>query len=154
MENLQGSSEVRKHHSESVVTENLEVRGGCQPDEAVADEDVLSDVRLDWVDDPTSVSLLNHRSLSRCALQLKLITSVMKEYSLSQHNIEESVLTDTLNYGLKAHTIYSTALHDWIESNPTSLARHKVQRLIAKYPFDEREKLKRYYNRALKDPDD
>ena len=154
MENLQESSEVRKHHSESVVIENLGVRGGCQPDEAAADEDVLSDVRLDWVDDPTSVSLLNHRSLSRCALQLKLITSVMKEYSLSQHDVEESVLTDTLNYGLKAHTIYSAALHDWIESNPTSLARHKVQRLIANYPSGEREKLKRYYNRALKDPDD
>ena len=112
MENLQESSEVRKHHFECVVNENLGVRGGCQPDEAAADEDVLSDERLGWVNDPTSVSLLNQRSLSRCVLQLKLITLVMKKYSLSQHNVEESVLTDTLNYGLKAHTIYSAALHD------------------------------------------
>ena len=41
-----------------------------------------------------------------------------------------------------------------MESNPTSLTRDRVQRLIANYPSDEREKLKRYYNRALKDPDD
>ena len=33
------------------------------------------------------------------------------------------------------------------------MARDKVQRLIVNYPSAEREKLKRHYNRALKDPD-
>ena len=38
--------------------------------------------------------------------------------------------------------------------NPHSFAKPKVEDLVVNYPHEERENLKRYYDRAMKDPDE
>ena len=60
--------------------------------------------------------------------------------------MEWSVLDATLEYGLKAHRVYSQALRFWLERSPKSFAREKVQKLIANYSEREKESLQRYTN--------
>ena len=68
------------------------------------DEDVLNDIRLELVDRPEYVGLDNHRFLSRCACQMEMITTVIRDYSRSSSKIDCGVLDATLEYGLKAQT--------------------------------------------------
>ena len=58
-----------------------------------------------------------------------------------------------LQYGLKAHKVYTDALHQCMENNPDSFAQNQVASLIANYPEEEINRLHRYHARALKDPD-
>ena len=62
-----------------------------------------------------------------------MITAVMRDYSRLYSKIECSMLDATLEYGLKAHNVYSHALRCWLERNPKSFAWKKVQKLIANY---------------------
>ena len=68
--------------------------------------------------------------------------------------VEGSVLDATLEYGLRAHNVYSYALRRWLDKNPKSFAREKVQNLLANYPEREKESLQRYYKRACREFDD
>ena len=115
--------------------------------------DPLEDIRLSWVDEPKPDQFKNHRSLKRYANDLKLISSTMKNYSRSLTKVDEPLLKNTLEYGLKAHNVYAAALHQWLEDNPNSLARGVVEELITNYPEEDITKLKKYYARALKDPE-
>ena len=115
--------------------------------------DPLEDIRLSWVDKPKPDQFKNHRSLRRYANDLKLISSTMKGYSRSLEKVDELLLKNTLECGLKAHSVYTTALHQWLEDNPNSLARDVIENLITNYPEEDIIKLKKYYARALKDPE-
>ena len=115
--------------------------------------DPLEDIRLSWVDEPKPDQFKNHRSLKRYANDLKLISSTMKNYSRSLTKVDEPLLKNTLEYGLKAHNVYAAALHQWLEDNPNSLARGVVEELITNYPEEDITKLKKYYARALEDPE-
>ena len=83
-----------------------------------------------------------------------MITTVMRDYSRSCSKIEGSVLDATLEYGLKVHNVYSHALHQWLERNPKSFAREKVQELISNYPEHEKESFIINYKRACRELDD
>ena len=60
----------------------------------------------------------------------------------------------TLEYGLKAHNVYSHALGRWLERNCKSFEREKVQELISNYPEREKESLQRYHKHACRELDD
>ena len=115
--------------------------------------DPLEDIRLSWVDELKPDQFKNHRSLKRYANDLKLISSTMKSYIRSLTKVDEPLLKNTLEYGLKAHNVYAAAMHQWLEDNPNSLARGVVEELITNYPEEDITKLKKYYARALKDPE-
>ena len=87
----------------------------------------LDDIRLAWVDNPKSDCFQSHRSFKRYALELHIITSAMREYSLSSKQVDQSVLWSIYDYGQKAFDVYATALHQWLEHNPGSLARDSMQ---------------------------
>ena len=72
-------------------------------------DDLLEDIRLPWVDDPNPTHFTSHRALIRLARELKMITQLMKEYSKLDPRADQGLSDDTLQYGLKAHFIYSTA---------------------------------------------
>ena len=114
----------------------------------------LNDMRLEWVDRPENVSLNNHRFLSKCACQLAMMTAVMRDYSRLCSKIEGSLLDAILEYGLKAHNVYSHVLRRWLERNPKSFAREKVQELISNYPKREKESLHWYYKRTCRELED
>ena len=113
----------------------------------------LDDIRLAWVDNPKSDCFQSHRSLKRYALELHIITSAMREYSLSSKPVDQSVLWSIYDYGQKAFDVYATALHQWLEQNPGSLGRDSIHDLVTHY-LDEEKKLKRYLKRALKPPEE
>ena len=115
--------------------------------------DPLEDIRLSWVDKPKPDQFKNHKSLRRYANDLKLISSTMKSYSRPLVKVDELLLKNTLEYGLKAHSVYTTALHQCVEDNSNSLARDVVENLITNYPDEDIIKLKKYYARASKDPE-
>ena len=50
--------------------------------------------------------------------------------------------------------VYANALRNWLVDNPHSFAKPKVEDLVVNYPHEERENLKRCYDRAIKDPDE
>ena len=115
--------------------------------------DILEEVRLSWVDDPSSVKFKGHRALQRYENDLKLVSSTLKRYTRSSGKADKTLLDAMLQYGLKAHKVYTDALHQWMENNPDSFARNQVASLIANYPEEEINRLHRYHARALKDPD-
>ena len=115
--------------------------------------DILEEVRLSWVDDPSSVKFKGHRALQRYENDLKLVSSTLKRYTRSSGKADKTLLDAMLQYGLKAHKVYTDALHQCMENNPDSLARNQVASLIANYPEEEINRLHRYHARALKDPD-
>ena len=114
--------------------------------------DALHDIRLEWVENPECMKSPSHRLLSRCANELTMITSAMKEYGRSSNKVERGILEAVLNYGLKAHELFSTALNEWLAQNPESFARDKIKKLMSRFPERESEHLRRYYSRACKDP--
>ena len=119
-------SEVQTDGHDTLRSENFQVQRCKESLDLEKDEDVLNDIRLEWVDMPEHVSLDNDCFLSRCACQLAMITVVMKDYSRSYSKTECSMLDATLEYGLKAHNIYSHALHCWLERNLKLFAQEKV----------------------------
>ena len=112
--------------------------------------DPLENIQLSWVDKPKPDQFKNHRSLRRYANDLKLISSTMKSYSRSLVKVDELLLKNTLEYGLKAHSVYTTALHQWLEDNPNSLARDVVENLITNYPEEDIIKLKKILCKSIK----
>ena len=136
------ASKCSKRWNDSVCCEMLE--------EPV---DILEEVRLSWVDDPSSVKFKGHRALQRYENDLKLVSSTLKRYTRSSGKADKTLLDAMLQYGLKAHKVYTDALHQWMENNPDSFARNQVASLIANYPEEEINRLHRYHARALKDPD-
>ena len=147
-------SEVQTDGRYILRSKNFEVLKCEESLDLEKEEDVLNDIRLEWVDRPEHVSLDNHRFLSRCACQLAMITAVLSDYSRSYSRIEGSVLDATLEYGLKAHNVYSHALRRWLETNPKSSAQAKVQNLVTNYPKREKESLQRYCKRAYRELED
>ena len=117
-------------------------------------DDLLEDIRLPWVDDPNPTHFTSHRALIRYARELKMITQVMKEYSKLDPKADQGLLDDTLQYGLKAHSIYSTALHQWLENNQKAHSVPVVTRLVKEYEAKGVDDLKRYHVRASKAPDE
>ena len=69
-----------------------------------AEDDILADIRLSWVDDPNPIHFRNHRALTRYARELKMLTLVMKDYSRLSYKVDQNLLDRTLKYGLNAHT--------------------------------------------------
>ena len=123
--------------------------------EAVEEEtDPLADIRLVWVDDRRHDRFTRHRSFTRYVCDLEMIRAVMSQYSKSVEKVDVAILNATLDYGLKAHDIYADALLEWLVDNLHSFAKPKVEDLVVNYPDEERENLKRYYDRAMKDPDE
>ena len=76
-------SEVQTDGRDILCSENFEVRKCEKSLNLEKDENVLNDIRMEWVDRPEHVSLDHHRFLSRCACQLAMITAVMRDYSRS-----------------------------------------------------------------------
>ena len=74
-------SEAQTDGRDILRSENFEVRKCEESLDLEKDEDVLNDIRLEWVDRPEHVALDNHRFLSRCACQLAMITAIMRDYS-------------------------------------------------------------------------
>ena len=121
---------------------------------SVDKDDLLEDIRLSWVDDPNPTYFTSHRALTRYARELKMITQVMKEYSKLDPKADQGLLDDTLQYGLKAHSTYSAALHQWLEDNHEAHSAPVVKRLVKEYEAKGCEDLKRYHVRASKVPDE
>ena len=152
-------------HSEDICENEMERSSGnglkrvcidlCEPvlspDETAMIDDPIEDIRLAWVDKPVSSNLKNWRCLVRYARELLMLSGVMKEYSRSNEKVDQKILDQTLEYSLKAHTVYSGALHDWLEENPFSFSRPMVQKLVKDYRGTE--DLNRYHARASRDPE-
>ena len=81
--------------------------------------------------------------LTRYARELKMITLVMKEYSKLDTKADQGLLDDTLQYGLKAHSTYSAALHQWLEDNNEAHCALVVKRLVKECEAKGCEDLKR-----------
>ena len=113
---------------------------------------MLEDIRLSSVNDPNPTHFTSHRALLRYARELKMITQVIKEYSKLDPRADQGLLDDTLQYGFKAHSIYSTALHQWLENNQEAHSVPVVSRLVKEYEAKGVDDLKRYHVRASKAP--
>ena len=60
----------------------------------------------------------------------------------------------SLQYELKAHSIYITALYQWLENNQEAYSVPVVSRLVKEYEAKGVDDLKRYHVRASKAPDE
>ena len=121
---------------------------------AFENDDMLDEVRMDWVDDPNPTRFKSHRALTRYARELQLVTLVMRDYSKQDPKVEQSLLDVTLRYGLKAHSIYNIALHQWLEDNPEAHSVLIVQKLVKDYEARGTDDLVRYHAKASKHPDE
>ena len=54
----------------------------------------------------------------------------MREFSLSSKQVDQSLLWSIYDYGQKVFDVCATALHQWFEQNPGSLARDSIQDLV------------------------
>ena len=119
-----------------------------------AEDDILADIRLSWVDDPNPIYFRNHRALTRYARELKMLTIVMKDYSRLSYKVDQNLLDRTLKYGLNAHTIFNNALHQWLEDNAEAHSAPIVCKLVKEYEERGSEDLVRYHSRASKTLED
>ena len=121
---------------------------------AFENDDMLDEVRMDWVDDPNPTRFKSHRALTRYARELQLVTLVMRDYSKQDPKVEQSLLDVTLRYGLKAHSIYNIALRQWLEDNPEAHSVLIVQKLVKDYEARGTDDLVRYHAKASKHPNE
>ena len=117
-------------------------------------DNALEDIRLHWVDEPTSSELQKFRSLKRYALELNLITNAQKEYSRTRNKIDHTVVDAVYHYGLKAHDVYRSGLLQWLEDNRASEAYPVLQNLLNKHDQNGSTGLVHFHKRALVEPDD
>ena len=115
-----------------------------------AENDILADIRLSWVDDPNPIHFRNHRALTRYARELKMLTLVMKDYSRLSYKVDHNLVDRTLKYGLNAHTIFNNDPHQCLEDNAEAHSAPIVCKLVKEYEERGREDLVRYHSRASK----
>jgi len=139
------------HKLDSEVANNFPVTSVTAQ---INDDDPLGDIRLPWVDDPDSKYFKSHRALTRYSRELKMLTQVMRDYSRLECKPNKNLLDKTLEYCLKAHSIYCAALHQWLENNADSHSACIVQNLVKDYEVTGDVDVKRYHCRASKEPED
>ena len=110
-------------------------------------------ITVPGVDNPMFDKFRSHREFTLYANELLILTGLMRQYAKVTEKLPQNILDATLKYGLEAHDVYVHALHKWLEENPSHLSRPPVQRLVKEHNAKDCDHLRRYYRRALKEPD-
>ena len=145
-----------------LIRENLknlvEICGMEQESNAYVNE-ALMEFRKQWVDAPSETFLANHRNLIKCSHDLKIMISCFREYAYNDEENDYAFLKKVFDYILRAHSVYISAVSSWINNanakkkqNISVPALPRVERLLSEYDSCIEDKLKRYFDKAMRSP--
>ena len=78
----------------------------CRNQNAEAVGATLNEIRIAWVDHPSTPQLISHRHLFRYSQELTVMQITLREYAYSEDNNELDVVNAVFEYVTRAHDVY------------------------------------------------
>ena len=122
-------------------------------------DEALDEIRQPWVLSKNSSHFSNHRSLIKYWRELKVMVDTLRDYANNNEENNQKVIEAVYEYIMNALSTYLDAVYSWIDD-----AKHKekqaisvpalprVQKLLGLYNPSLKDKIEKYYERALRSP--
>ena len=75
----------------------------------------MGELRRQWVDLPGPPMFSDHRSLAEYSRKIKVMELTLQDFAHSETENDPMVVEAVNNYISRAHSVYLSAVHKWIE---------------------------------------